>query len=263
MEMLPRSTEIPQYSLPKILLIWALAAFPMGLLGWVVAPALATDPSKPGFERLAVLTVGLIWQFGLVLYLVRKETGNLSWAVLKGRLWLGGPRSPQTGEHSRRLWWWLVPLVVVVAIYQMKLGGYVGNVWTSLFPFLAEPPGWSLGALLHTPEGRAQMEGAWGVLALFSVSAIFNTVLGEELLFRGLLLPRMNSAFGSWDWVANGILFGLYHLHQPWGMLSLSGVLFFALPTKMFQCSWFGIVAHSGQSVFFLVLMLGLVLGLA
>ena len=235
----------------------------MGFLGWIVAPALAVAPSKPGFERLAVLTGGLIWQFGVVLYFLHRETGTLKWSIIKDRLWLGVPRSPQTGAHSRRLWWYLIPLIVIVAIYQMKLGGYVGRAWTNIFPALAEPPGWSLGALLETPEGRAQLKGAWGVLALFFVSAIFNTVLGEELLFRGLLLPRMNRAFGSWDWVANGVLFGLYHLHQPWGMLSLGGLLFFSLPTKYFRCAWFGIVAHSGQSVFFLFLILGLVLGLA
>lgn len=263
MDNLTRTPEIPQYSLAKTLGVWALAAVPMGMLGWVVAPALAADPSKPGFERLAVLTVGLIWQFALVLYLVRKEAGSLGWSIIKDRLWLGSPRSPRTGKPARRLWWWLVPLIVITAIYQMKLGGYVGSAWTSLFPFLAEPPGWSLGALLDSPEGRAQMEGAWGVLALFFVSAVFNTVVGEELLFRGLLLPRMNKAFGKWDWVANGMLFGLYHLHQPWGMLSLGGLLFFALPARYFRCAWFGIVAHSGQSVFFLFLMLGLVLGLA
>jgi CAAX protease family protein len=45
---------------------------------------------------------------------------------------------------------------------------------------------------------------------------IFNTVLGKELLFRGLLLPRMRAAFGRWDWLANGVLFGIYHLHVPW-----------------------------------------------
>jgi len=56
-------SKIQQYSLAQILLIWAAAAVPMGLLGWIVAPALAADPAKPGFERLAVLTVGLIWPF--------------------------------------------------------------------------------------------------------------------------------------------------------------------------------------------------------
>ena len=32
---------------------------------------------------------------------------------------------------------------------------------------------------------------------------IFNYILGEELLFRGVLLPRMNGGIGRWDWVAN------------------------------------------------------------
>jgi len=257
------SNDIPQYNLGEILVIWAVAAIPMGILGWVVAPALADDPTKPGFERLAVLTVGLIWQFIMVLFLIYMESGNLGWATLKKRLWLAGPKSPQTGEISRRLWFWLIPLIVLVAIYEMQFSEYVVRAWTSLFPFLAEPPGWALGSLLDTPEGRAQMVGAWNILALFTVSAIFNTVLGEELLFRGLLLPRMNKVFGKWDWVVNGLLFGLYHLHQPWGLLSIGGVIFFAFPTKRFRSAWFGIIAHSGQSIFFLFLMLGLVLGLA
>jgi len=70
------------------------------------------------------------------------------------------------------------------------------------------------------------MVGAWGVLGLFDLFAIFNTFLGEELLFRSLLLPRMNKVFRKWDWAVNGIPFGLYHVHQPWGMLSLGGLLF-------------------------------------
>ena len=49
---------------------------------------------------------------------------------------------------------------------------------------------------------------------------LFNTVLGEELLFRGFLLPRMNGAFGRGDWLANGVLFAAYHLHVPWAMPS-------------------------------------------
>jgi uncharacterized protein len=32
--------------------------------------------------------------------------------------------------------------------------------------------------------------------------------LGEEFLFRGVLLPCMEGVFGRWSWVANGVLFG-------------------------------------------------------
>ncbi len=53
-------TPIPQYSLSKILLVWAAAAIPMGILGWLVAPALAQATQTPALVRLAVLTVGLV-----------------------------------------------------------------------------------------------------------------------------------------------------------------------------------------------------------
>jgi hypothetical protein len=91
---------VPQYRLGQILAIWAAAALPMGVLGWVVAPALGRGAAQPGFVRLAVLTVGLVWQFLLVAYLLYRETGRLSWGSLSRRLWLTGPRSPQTGEAA-------------------------------------------------------------------------------------------------------------------------------------------------------------------
>jgi len=258
-------TSIPQYSIGTILLIWAAAAIPMGILGWLVAPALAQNPRQPGFERLAVLAVGLVWQFILTMFLLYRETGNLHWSTIRERLWLKAPSSPATGQTRRSLWWWLIPVFLLTGVYELLIGGIIDKFWVALFPFLAEPPGFSLGANLATPEAQAQLVGAWGIFALFVVQALFNTFLGEELLFRGLLLPRMAGAFGKWDWAMNGLLFGLYHLHQPWGIFSaaIDGMFLFALPSRYFRSSWFGIILHSGQSIYFAILMLGLVLGLA
>lgn len=256
---------IPQYSLAKILGIWAAAAIPMAILGWVVAPALAQNPAKPGFERLAVLAVGLVWQFVLVLFLLYQETGTLRWSIVKPRLWLTPPRTPKVGETQRRLWWWLIPLILLTVLFEMQIGGMLDTLWVSVFPFFAEPAGFSFGAALNEPEWKSHLVGAWGIWVLFVFQALFNTVLGEELLFRGLLLPRMAGVFGKWDWVMNGLLFGLYHLHQPWMIFSgaIQGMLLLALPSRYFRSSWFGIIAHSGQSIFFAILLLGLVLGLA
>lgn len=256
---------IKQYSLARILLVWAAAAFPMAILGWVVAPALGADSEHPGFVRLAVMTAGLVWQFVLVIIVLGREGIDRSWSSIRRSLWLTKPRSPKSGTLRNGLWWWLLPLLVLTAAYQFLAAPAVHDMWVSVFPRFAEPPEFSLAGFLESPGGRAEVEGAWGLLALFSISAVFNTVLGEELLFRGLLLPRMNGVFGRWDWAANGLLFGVYHLSQPWTILgsSILGAFFFALPTKHYRCAWFGILAHSGQSVFFLILILGLVLGLA
>jgi len=264
MEQQQAARTIPQYSPGKILLIWVAAAAPMAILGWVVAPALARESANPAIVRLASLTVGLIWQFALVLILLAREGVPLRWASVRERLWLVAP-SDSSGRTNRRLWWWLIPLLLVTTIYGMMLVGPIEHLWTSLIPAFSEPAGFSMGALLESPEAKANLVGAWGFYLLFLVNALFNTVVGEELLFRGLLLPRMNGAFGKWDWVANGILFGFYHWHQPWGMLTsvIDGVFLYAFPTKRFRSAWFGIIAHSGQSVFLAFLLLGLVLGLA
>ena len=67
-----------------------------------------------------------------------------------------------------------------------------------------------------------------GLVAVIVVLAIFNTVLGEELLFRGLLLPRMRASSEECDWVANGVLFARTTCicrgssRPPWWTSSLS-----------------------------------------
>ena len=90
----------------------------------------------------------------------------------------------------------------------------------------------------------------------------FNTLLGEELLFRGVLLPRMRGVFGKRDWVANGTIFALYHLHMPWAILPtlVDGIFLDAYPSRRFQSAWMGIIVHSGQSVLLVGLFLALVL---
>ena len=104
MEQMKLVPEIPQYSLGKILLVWAAAAVPMGVLGWIVAPALSRGSENPGMVRLGVLTIGLIWQFILVMILLYREAGDLHWSTIRERLWLQAPRSSRTGATDWRLW---------------------------------------------------------------------------------------------------------------------------------------------------------------
>ena len=82
----------------------------------------------------------------------------------------------------------------------------------------AAPEDRDLATLIDSDAGKAFLDGAFGWYGLALVMFLFNTVLGEELLFRGFLLPRMNGAFGRRDWVANGLLFAGYHLHVPWAI---------------------------------------------
>lgn len=243
--------RIPQYSAVQTLAVWAGAALPMGLLAWAVAPRLAElleGPAPLAKALIITMTIGLVWQFVMVVALVRWEQGTLRWSVLRQALWLQSPRSPRSGRVGGRLWLVLIPLIVLFAA-------------EALIPSLAYPADRDLGAFLGSEAGEAFFDGAWGWFGLLLVSLIFNTVLGEELLFRGLLLPRMNEAFGRADWLVNGVLFAAYHLHRPWGMPAiLLDAMILSYPTKRYQSAWIGIAVHSTQTVFVTAMVLALVL---
>jgi len=244
-------STVQQYSLAKIVGVWAAAAVPMGALAWVVAPLVGGHGGPVPLARalLVCLTVGLVWQFVLVLLLVHWEQGSLNWRVLKESLWLGAPRDPSSGKVGGRLWLVLIPATLLFAA-----GG--------LLPTFPPVAGHDLGGFLDSPAGQAFMSHNWTWLAVMVVLMVFNTVLGEELLFRGLLLPRMRGVFGRWDWVANGALFAVYHLHMPWAMTAtlLTDTLALAYPSLRYRSALIGIIVHTSQSVLMLGLLISLVL---
>lgn len=236
----------------------------MWILGWLVYPALIQDLTAvdAGLLRIKLLMAGLIWQFVLAMLILHREEGNIRISTIRRRFCLNHPVSPKTGQKDNRLWWLLIPLILLNIAQELGLAPFLNDLWIKVLPFLAEPEGYSL-AILFAPELRALWIGAWDLLALQVLLSIFNTFLGEEFIFRGVLLPKMKGVFGRWDWVANGVAFGLYHLHQPWGLPGniLHGLLL-AFTGKRYQSNWFPIILHSGQSIYFIVLILGLVLGL-
>src|ERR671918_2033880 len=247
------SVEIPQYSRRAIVAIWAAAALPMAAAAWLVTPVLADRFGGDGIVPMAkalyvTLTVALVWQFVLVAVLVRREQGTLRWSTAREALWLRSPRSPRSGRVGGRVWLILIPLIVVFGAAH------------ELIPTVAAPENRDFANLVESDVGKEFLSGAWGWYAVIVVSFLFNTVLGEELLFRGFLLPRMNGAFGRGDWVANGILFAGYHLHVPWVIpATLLDMFFIAYPTKRFRSAWIGIAVHSAQSVVLAILILTLV----
>jgi uncharacterized protein len=257
--------EKGQYTLGQILGIWLAAGAPMWALGWLVYPAMSQGLTAvdAGLLRIKLLIVGLVWQFVLAMLIVYREEGDIRFATIARRFRLNHPVSPKTGQKDKRLWWLLLLFLPLIYLLQSKVAPALMAVWTGLLPFWAEPPGYS-NAALFAPEVRSLWNGAWDLLGLMFLLSLFNTFLGEEFIFRGTLLPKMKGVFGKWDWVANAVIFGFYHLHQPWGIPGsiLSGLMY-AFTARRYRTTWFSVILHSGQSLFFLFLILGLVLGLA
>ena len=243
------AVTVTQYTKKGIFMIWAAAAIPMGVLSWIVAPAIADGDGIESLIRplIACMTVGLVWQFVLAMGLVAYEQRSLRWSRVKEALWLRSPRSPKTGRVGGRVWLIAIPIVIALGLEEMLS--------------ISAPLERNFGEFLSSDAGKVFFDGAWGLFGLFMVMSIFNTVLGEELLFRGVLLPRMNGAFGDKDWVANGVLFGAYHLHMPWA-IPISIVMdpfLYAYPAKRYRSALLSILVHSGQTVVIGLLVLSVV----
>jgi uncharacterized protein len=248
------SVAIPQYTRRAILAIWAAAALPIAALAWLVAPVLkdhfAGAGNVPMFKALWLcLTAGLVWQTVLVAVLVVREQRTLRFSTLREALWYRSPRSPRSGRVGGRIWLVLIPLVLAFGAEELLSGG------------IPTPANRDMGMFLDSHAGQAFIHGAWGWYAVILFGVIVNTVLGEELLFRGFLLPRMSGAFGRRDWLVNGLLFAGYHVHMPWAMpTTLLDTFIIAYPAKRYRSALIGVAVHSAQSVTIAAIVLALVL---
>lgn len=254
-----------QYSLGKILGIWLVGGAPLWIFGWLIHPALSQGLSamEQGLLWMKLMLIGLVWQFVLSMLILYREEGNIRILTISRRFWLNNPVSPRTGQKDNRLWWLLIPLILLVVVFTLEFAPFLNEIWTNIFPFLVEPQSRSLDALF-VPEMYTRWVRAWDFFALFVISSLFNNFLSEEFLFRGVFLPKMKGVFGKWDWVANRFIFGVYHLHMPWGIPG--NILFgwlMAFTDKRSRSNWFPIILHNGQAFYFGFLILGLVLGLA
>ncbi len=216
-----RETESPDeshapgsYSWRRIFLLWSFVTVPMILITWVVAPWVIARRVMPATLVFFFLSsLGMIGQGAVSWDLLRREAPAWTWESLRRRLWLVAPCHPKTRRRSRRPYLWLVPLVSVAAVSLLVSQALVAA--TMRFLFLREPatsrffPSHAKTFGLMSPE----LAGQWWLLIVVPVVGCLTIVAGEELFFRGLLLPRMR---GRASWLANALLSSLHYLYVPW-----------------------------------------------
>lgn len=250
---------VTQYSLEKILLIWLLVTLPNFIVMWIVVPGLIPHVNmNSGILFWTLIIVCLMWQFLVSLWLLRKEVVPFNWINIKQRLWVNKPIDPTTGKERTILFLWLIPCLLGSGLITMLLSGFLDDWIVTLWPAVKMPPYADISRLI-VPA----FKGKWWLLGYAVLHCIYNYILGEELLFRGILLPRMSGVFGKWDWVANSVLFGFYHLHKPWMIPSiLAGSVFYAWPTRRLKCIWMSIIVHGVEGVFVFLTVIAAILGL-
>lgn len=205
----------------------------------------------------ATLPMLLLLTAAVVAY--RREGHAGTWESFKARMRLG--------KMGGKAWLWVIGLTLFMIITAMML--IPTRSWIANQTGLAPPNYWpdelqldsqaaSAGPQVPTEFLGVELAGNGWVVIVVLISLIIAT-LGEELWWRGYILPRQELSLGKSTWVYHGILWTLFHAFMPWGLISiLPGSLALAYVAQKQQSTWPGIVAHALANG---ILVLGLLMG--
>jgi len=121
-----------------------------------------------------------------------------------------------------------------------------------------------IGKFDHSPAFMSfepLTKGRYWLLLIWLPYWILN-ILGEEFLWRGVLLPRQEIAFGKYAWLIHGFGWGLFHIAFGWQLLiTLIPILFIqSFIVQKTKNSWNGVIIHGGlNGPSFLAISFGLI----
>ena len=200
------------------LLLVLVPAIPAALLIHLLVPAIVRQSGMPflyaylpwwmGFEALYLAAA-------LVAY--RLEGNPPAWAQFAGRYRLRRIKGQD--------WLWLAALLgtfalvaVGLAVWGVQLSSLPGLRVSAAFPAElnpGNPAGMIAGEFMGAP-----LRGQWWIAAVYFMGWVLN-ILGEELWFRGYMLPRQEAAYGKWAWGLHGLVWALHHIWQVWTLVLL------------------------------------------
>jgi len=88
------------------------------------------------------------------------------------------------------------------------------------------------------------VQGNWLLVGITLVVLLVN-ILGEELWWRGYLLPRQEVSLGNRAWLVHGCLWALFHAFKYWELFAVLPVsLGLSFAAQRRKNTWLGIIAH-------------------
>lgn len=227
---------------------------------WVVAPAISAALHQPFLVGYLICWGTTEFGFLVAALLAYRTEGNppeLSSFVERFRL-----RRP-----GKSVVVWAVVTLVLMLITNQALA--FTAPWLASFspfsPHSAFPPELTPNALANIVPGvfmDMPLKGAWWVVVVYLFSWGFN-ILGEELWYRGFLLPRQEVAHPPPGWLVNGLSFWILHVVWKWNLIALlPGSLILSYVSERQKTTWVGIIAHGVLNFTPLIVITAGVLGL-
>jgi membrane protease YdiL (CAAX protease family) len=214
----PQQSKLKPMGFGVSLLYFGIPALIFVLGFWVLMPALIGVGWLPYYAYIAAIGLPLVLMFIAAILHLQVEGMPLSWSHLKSRY--------RIEPLDRAQWLWIVGVVVICGILGTALMSQLSGVLIenglipipeSLPAFLRPLSSDALQAYDAAVGGLAN--NWWPFLALFVV--LFFNIFGEELWWRGVVLPRQEIAFGRWAWLIHGLMWNLFHVFKWWDLLNL------------------------------------------
>lgn len=174
-------------------------------------------------------------------YLSVRQEGYAGTRILAKRL--------RFRRMSRNDWAWAIGAVFVIGMFGAGIQAALGE--------------WGVGGDLH-PRFMAfepLSPGRYWILAAWLPFWVLN-IMGEEVLWRGVVLPRQEVALGPKAWIANACGWLLFHAAFGWYLMIVLLPILIILPyvVQRRRNSWVGVVIHAGiNGPGFIAVALGLV----
>jgi len=207
--------RVPQYGMGTILLMftWPAVWFTLLIYG-IGRQFISENGTTPTWVLLLITVLGTGAELVAGLVLLHREGYNLTISALRDRIRWRWPKGWKA--------WVLAGIVFILGMSLSMAMGPVNRALATVPGFV--PPEWWPAASNPTIQVKGaadvfpdiRLEGNFlFVLLYFIIGLVFN-IFGEEIYYRGFLLPRMRGVIDKWDWVANGVLFTLKHVYQRW-----------------------------------------------
>ncbi|MEO7962896.1 MAG: CPBP family intramembrane glutamic endopeptidase [Gemmatimonadaceae bacterium] len=208
----------------------------LGLLPWMI---------RHGSSQLLTFYVTFGGPLGLMLLAAfvfyRLEGRPWTWAAFRDRVRLRA-MSPRE---------FLYTVLLLVAIFggQYLFGQFVAPMFESVHLYNSPKEfGEVMGGLQSGVFDNMPMHGRWDVFIGMSISLIVLNIFGEELWWRGIILPRQEVAMGNWAWVVNGFLWDGFHIFYHTTLASFVAYIPITVPLAFVawktRSTWPGIIAH-------------------
>ncbi len=212
------------------------AASILGLLPWMI---------RHGHSQIFTffttfgLPLGAMLAAAFVFY--RLEGRPWTWAAFRDRMRLRQP--------TARDWIWTLGLILVTI--------FAGAVWAPVVGLVPDiriytPPAEFVTVMTGLRDGTfggMAMSGRWDIFAMMAVCLLVFNIFGEELWWRGIILPRQELVFGKWTWLLHGVLWNLFHFFYHSSAASIVSYMIATIPisfvAQQTRNTWPGVIAHS------------------